>query len=168
MNSCVTPRVQPATRPHRPALSGLERRTGQIGRDLADGAFQTSGLIGITLTVVGVLAVVRAGIDDTWNAPQANVIGLHQSALVGAGEILLGLLLIAGSASVLNRSILGFTGALVFVAGVALEAVSVSILDELGTARSSGAFLIAVGIVAIISAMLPTVTQRSTTARLDR
>lgn len=126
------------------------------------------GLVGITLTVVGVLAVVRAGIDDTWNAPQANVIGLHQSALVGAGEILLGLLLIAGSASVLNRSILGFTGALVFVAGVAIEAVSVSILDELGTTRSSGAFLIAVGIVAIISAMLPTVTQRSTTARLDR
>lgn len=125
------------------------------------------GLAGVALTIVGVLAVVRSGIDASLTEPVVEVFGLQQSALVGATEILAGLLMVAGAASVLNRSLLGFIGGLVFVAGIVLAAASGSILEDLGTTRSTGTFLIVIGVIAMVSAMLPTVTRVDSRARTD-
>ncbi|NLA36632.1 MAG: hypothetical protein GX868_13250 [Actinobacteria bacterium] len=117
------------------------------------------GLAGLALTLVGVLAVVRSGIDSSLTTPVVDVFGLQQSALVGAVEILAGLLIVAGAASVLNRSLLGFMGALVFVAGIFIAAASSSILEDLGTTKSSGTFMIVIGVVSMVAAMLPVMSR---------
>lgn len=125
------------------------------------------GLAGLVLTVVGVLAVVRSGIDGSMNSPRADVFGLQQSALVGAVEVVIGLVMIAGAASAWNRSLLGFSGGIVFVAGIIVAAASTKILKDLGTTKSTGAFMIVIGVVAMVSAMLPTFTRSTSHARVE-
>lgn len=123
------------------------------------------GIAGFVLALVGLLAVVRAGVDSTLNDPVVGVAGFHQSAAVGLVELVLGLLLIAGAASVLNRPILGVVGGVTLVAGVVVAAENARIAVDIGATRSTGWFAIAVGAVAMLAAMLPTAIHR--TVRTD-
>jgi len=68
------------------------------------------GIVGVTFCVLGVLAVARAGIDSTLNVTVVNVAGFQQSAALELGEVIVGLLMIAGAVTVWNRSLMGFVG----------------------------------------------------------
>lgn len=120
------------------------------------------GLAGVVTTIVGVVAVVRGGIDATLNAPLVEFAGLTLSAGVGIALVLCGLLLIAGAASAWDKALLGFGGGLLFLGGIFVMAASTQLLSDIGTTRSTGTFALVVGIVAMVSAMMPTFVRERT------
>jgi peptidoglycan/LPS O-acetylase OafA/YrhL len=67
---------------------------------------------GVALTVLGAVALVRTGIDETWYHPVDEVAGISHTPLLGAVEIGVGVLLMLA----------GLAGARVLVAFVALAA----------------------------------------------
>jgi hypothetical protein len=119
------------------------------------------GVIGVVTTVIGVIAVTRGGIDGSLNVPVVRVAGLGQSAMVGVAEIVLGLLLIAGAASAWNRSLMGFVGGVMFIAGIVIAAASLQLLSDLGTDHTTGWTMLIGGVIAMVAAMLPTFVRDS-------
>ena len=117
-------------------------------------------------TVFGVLAVTRAGIDSTLNVPVVHVAGFAQSAALGISEIIVGLALIAGAASVWNRALMGAVGGLMFIGGIVLAAASDRLLVDIGTDHRSGWLILAGGVVAMVGAALPVMVRSA--HRVDR
>lgn len=113
------------------------------------------GMAGAVLTLFGIVAVVRTGVDANLNEPVTEIFGLTHSAYVGFFEIAVGLLLLASASSVAYRGAMGFLGALAIVAGVVVAAASVRILLEVGVQKSTGWFLVVMGAVALAGAMMP-------------
>lgn len=124
------------------------------------------GAVGLVTTVIGVLAVTRSGIDSTLNVPVTSVAGLHQSAMVGIGEIVLGLLLVAGAATAWDRALMGFVGGLMFIGGIVVAAASIKMLGDLGTDHATGWTMLVGGVIAMVGAMMPTFV-RDTSVRRD-
>ena len=119
------------------------------------------GLVGLVTTVIGVIAVTRAGIDGSLNTPVVRVAGLNQSAAVGIAEIVLGLLLIAGAGSAWDRALMGFVGGVMFIAGIVIAAASLKLLGDLGTDHTTGWTMLVGGVIAMIAAMMPTFVRDS-------
>src|SRR5580700_133613 len=65
-----------------------------------------AGALGLVTAVIGVITVSRGGIDSSMNVPMVRVAGLDQSAMLGAIELGLGLLLILGALSVAARGLI--------------------------------------------------------------
>lgn len=124
------------------------------------------GVAGVVFTVFGVLAITRAGIDSTLNVPVVNVAGFEQSAALGIGEVVVGLLLIAGAVSVRNRTLMGAVGGLMFIAGIVIAAASDQLLADIGSDQRSGWLLLAGGVVAMVAAALPVMVHSA--HRVDR
>ena len=114
-----------------------------------------AGVVALVMLVIAVLAITRAGIDSTLNKPVVNVAGLNQSAAVGIGELVLGLLLLGAAASAWNRSLMGFTGALMFIAGLVTAAASPQLLADMGTDHRSGWWMLIGGVIAMVAAAMP-------------
>lgn len=125
------------------------------------------GALGVVITIFGGLAITRAGIDSTLNVPVVNVAGFAQGAAVGIGEVVLGLILIAGAASVWNRSLMGVVGGLMFIAGIVIAAASPKILADIGTTHRSGWLFLISGVIAMVAALLP-VTVKTNHSRRTR
>ena len=123
------------------------------------------GALGIVLTIFGVLAITRAGIDSTFNKPVVNVAGFAQSAAVGIAEVVLGLILIAGAASIWNRSLMGAVGGLMFIGGIVIAAASPKILADIGTTHRSGWLFLISGVIAMVAALLPVMVRTNHTRR---
>lgn len=68
--------------------------------------------VGVALIVIGVLALMRTGVNSTWYDPVENVAGLSHTPLLGAIEVGVGALLVLA----------GLAGARMFAALVALVA----------------------------------------------
>lgn len=119
------------------------------------------GAVGVISVIIGMIAIVRSGIDGSLNTPVVNVAGLHQSAVVGIAEVVLGLLLVAGAASVWNRALMGFTGGVMFIAGIVVAAASIKLLGDLGTDHATGWTMIVGGVIAMVAAMMPTFVRDS-------
>lgn len=104
-----------ATIPSRPVESTATRAGMSLGALLAIAC-------GAVLAVIGSVALLRAGVDDTWFRPRVEVLDADHTALLGALEIGAGLLLLLAG---LTRSrmlvaILGFAMAVAATA-VAVE-----------------------------------------------
>lgn len=102
---------------------------------------------GVALTVIGVLALVRTGVDETWYEPVEQVGGLSHTALLGAIEVGAGVLLVlAGLAGA--RMVAAFVALAVGV-GAAVVAIEPDIADiELAIERE-WATALAIGGVAL-------------------
>src|ERR1700752_1728110 len=65
-----------------------------------------AGVLGLIVAIVGVITVARAGIDSSMNEPIVRAGGFDQSALLGAIEVGLGVLLILGALSYAARGLI--------------------------------------------------------------
>jgi membrane-bound ClpP family serine protease len=114
-----------------------------------------TGLLGILLVVMGIVAVTRCGIDGSMNTPVTNIFGLAHSSWIGIAEIVAGLLMVVGSADAAYRGVAAGVGVILFLGGIFIAAGSLKILLNIGTERATGWFLLIVGALAIAGAMLP-------------
>lgn len=55
------------------------------------------GIVGVVYAVIGIIAIVDAGIDSTMTRPVVHVAGLDMSAAVGVGILVAGLLMLLGA-----------------------------------------------------------------------
>ncbi len=132
------------------AVPHVVRRTTVRRRVEADAVL--AGAAGIVLLVVGLLALVRAGTDGSWDTPVVEVAGFTHTALLGVIEIGAGVaLLLAGvsrsrSASALWGVALGIAG---FIGGVQAE----SFRDSLALESSMGWWALGIGAVVALAAL---------------
>ncbi len=138
----------------------VESGSGRVERRAATSRFVLSpgqviaGILGIVMAIIGIITLSRAGIDGTMNVPIVQTAGLHQSAMVGAGELVLGLLLILGASSYLNRSLVVGVGVVMVLAGVVIGAANSTILQDVGTDHGTGWAIMVGGIIAIVAGCL--------------
>jgi uncharacterized membrane protein HdeD (DUF308 family) len=114
-----------------------------------------SGVVGVVLVVFGIIAVTRTGIDSSLNTPPTDIMGLAHSAYVGLAEILTGLLLVLAAADLSMRPLTGIVGVLLFIGGIVVAAGTNEMLLRIGTERATGWFLMIMGAIAVVAALLP-------------
>lgn len=112
-----------------------------------------AGIAGIVILVVGLLALVRAGTDGSWDTPVVEVAGFTHTALLGLVEIGFGVALLLAAVSrsrgacALWGIVLGIAG---FIAGVQSESFS----DSLAVESSMGWWALAIGAAVAAAALL--------------
>jgi hypothetical protein len=105
---------------------------------------------GVALTVIGILALIRTGVNETWYEPVENIAGTSHTPLLGAIEVGVGVLLIlAGLAGARMLAALIAVAAGVAALVVAIEPSLVD--DELAMERS---FATLIAIVALALAVV--------------
>jgi hypothetical protein len=122
-----------------------------------------AGVLGLVVAIIGVVTVARAGIDSSMNDPIVRAAGFDQSALLGAIEVGLGLLLILGALSYAARGLIIGVGVIMVLGGVFIGAASSDLLRDVGTVHSTGWAIMVAGIIAIVAGSLGRIvrTQRS-------
>jgi hypothetical protein len=113
-----------------------------------------AGVLGLVTAIVGVITLARGGIDSSLNAPIVRAAGFDQSALLGAIELALGLLLILGATSYAARGVIMFVGVIMVLGGVLLGAAGPTILRDVGTVHGTGWALMVGGIVALVASTM--------------
>lgn len=104
---------------------------------------------GVALIVVGVLALVRAGVDGTWYRPIVEVAGIRHTPLLGAIEIGVGVLLVLAAmagARVLAALVALAAGVAALVVAIEPVAVDRELAIETGWAVALAVALLAVGL----------------------
>ncbi len=112
------------------------------------------GLVGLLLGIVGVVVVVRAGIDSNLDTPVVDVLGMGHSAIVGLIELGAGVLLVLSAASESTRPLGSFIGALLLIAGVVGVAMSADARADFGLTTEAGWFIAICGLVALLAGLL--------------
>ena len=113
-----------------------------------------AGVLGLVLAIVGAITVARSGVDSSLNVPMVRAAGFNQSAMVGLGELVLGLLLILAALSYEGRGFIVAIGVLMVIGGVVIGAAGPTILRDLGTVHGTGWALMVGGIIAIFAGSL--------------
>lgn len=152
---------QPAVAPVIPPGSAV--RTTSFRRFAPDAV--VAAVVGLVLLVVGLLAMVRAGLDDPLDQPVVEVLGFTHTATLGVIEAVLGaLLLICGASS--WRSGAMFFGAIMAIGGFIGAVQTESFATELAL-KSSMAWIVAIAGVIVVAAslLLPRYATRTTDVR---
>jgi hypothetical protein len=113
-----------------------------------------AGVLGLVMAVIGIMAVSRGGIDSSMNVPMVRTAGLDQSAMLGAIELVLGLLLILGALNYAARSLIVGIGVVMVLGGVFLAAASSNLLADVGTVHGTGWVIMVGGIIAVVAGSL--------------
>jgi hypothetical protein len=113
-----------------------------------------AGLLGLVLSIIGIIAVSDAGIDSSLDTPIVDVAGADLSAMLGLGLFAAGLLLILGALSYAARGLIAFVGVVMVIGGVVLGAASADILEDVGTTQGTGWAIMVGGIIAVVAASL--------------
>ena len=113
-----------------------------------------AGILGLVIAVIGIIAVARGGIDSSMNEPMVKTVGLDQSAMLGAAELGLGLLLILGALNYAARGLIIGIGVVMVLGGVFIGAAGNDILHNLGTVHGTGWVIMVAGIIAIVAGSL--------------
>lgn len=113
-----------------------------------------AGILGLVIAVIGIMAVARGGIDSSMNEPMVKTVGLDQSAMLGAAELGLGLLLILGALNYAARGLIIGIGVVMVLGGVFIGAAGNDILHNLGTVHGTGWVIMVAGIIAIVAGSL--------------
>jgi hypothetical protein len=102
------------------------RRLAPARREYAHRPFHIGNLLamiaGGALAVIGIVALVRGDLDDTWNSPVTTVLDIDHTPLTAVLEIAAGvLLLLLAATGVRLLALLGAAGLAVAAAAVAIE-----------------------------------------------
>jgi len=124
-----------------------------------------SGVAGIVLLIMGLIAVARGGLSGSITDPVVTVVGFDHTPLLGLIEAGVGLILLL-CALWGTRASAVFMGALIAVAGIVIVATPDSFADTLAAQGSYGWFLIIVGVVvAVVALAVPDRSSRVVTYR---
>ena len=111
---------------------------------------------GLGFLIVGIVALLRAGIGDDLSTPVVEVLGFTHTAWLGLAEIGVGLFLIAAGVDYRGRAVSVFIGAALVVAGIVIASAADELPTELGIEEGMGVPLAIVGgIVALSALVLP-------------
>jgi hypothetical protein len=112
------------------------------------------GAVGVLLLVIGLVTLVRTGIPDvTLVEPVTSVGPFTRTPLMGIIEILLGLLVIAGSAMADKGAVLAI-GLIALVFGIVWMIEPAAFGELLGVGRESAVLYIVIGAVALVSGLM--------------
>jgi hypothetical protein len=112
--------------------------------------------VGVAAIAIGVVALVRAGIDDNLARPTVEVLELSHTAWLGLAEVALGVLLVLAGTGAWGRFLSVPIGALMVIAGVLVLAEPSQVPDRLGVEQDYGwALVLFGGLVALASMALP-------------
>ncbi len=122
-----------------------------------------AAVVGLVLTVIGLIAVTRAGIDEPIDEPLVDVLGFGHTATLGVIEIAIGVgLLFSGAFRSRGGAI--FFGAILGIAGFVAAVQTDSFDESLGIESSFAWILVAAGAVVVLAALLvPRTTTRTQT-----
>ena len=113
-------------------------------------------IVGVGAVALGLVAMLRAGIDGTFAEPVVDVLGFSHTAWLGLAEVGLGVLLILAGTGAWGRPLSVLLGAGMVIAGVLVVAETSAMPEELGLEKDYGWGLILVGaLVALASLVLP-------------
>jgi hypothetical protein len=112
---------------------------------------------GLVLVIVGLIALLRAGIDGSLDDPVVSVMGWDHSAWLGVVEVGVGVLLMVAGSGAAGRPLSILIGVLMVVAGVLILAEERARPEELGIEREFG-WPVAIfgGVVALAALVIPT------------
>jgi hypothetical protein len=148
--------------PYRESQMGT--RTTERHRNVAPGQV-VSLIAGAVFIVVGVIALVRAGIDGTLDAPVVDVVGYSHTAWLGIAEIAVGVILVLAGTTVAGRSLSVLMGTLLAIAGALVLAIPEDLPEELGVEKDFGWPLLIVGVVVALAALMLPAWQSHTVDR---
>jgi len=123
------------------------------------------GLIGLALTIVGLIAVTRGGFDGPMYQPVVSVLGFTHTTALGLIEVALGVMLLI-SAAATSRSAAVFFGLVLGVGGI-VGAVQTDSFRRSLALESGFAWLIVVAsaVVVLVSLLIPRMD--TSTARVE-
>lgn len=114
-----------------------------------------AGAVGLFSAIVGIVVIVRTGIDGTLNIPLTSIFGTYESAFVGIGLLLAGLVLLASAASEASRPLAGGIGVVMVILGVIGAASGPTIRTDVGFDKGAGWMVLILGAIALFAALLP-------------
>jgi len=114
-----------------------------------------AGLTGLSSGIIGLIVIVRNGIDGTLDTPTTSILGTNQSAIAGIVLFLGGLLLMLAAASEASRPVAGGVGVVMIILGVLGAAATDTLRADVGIDRAAGWLIAIIGAIAVVSAMLP-------------
>ena len=110
--------------------------------------------VGIGLVAMGVVAMVRAGIDGSFATPEVEVLGFTHTAWLGLAEVGAGVLLILAGTGAWGRALSVLVGAAMMICGVLIGVEASSMPDELAVEEDFGWMLVLLGALVALAAMV--------------
>ena len=159
----VEPVATEAVRPQQAAVllpESSASRTSSTRRFSPDAMI--AALLGLVLTIMGLIAITRGGFKGSMDVPIVQVLGFTHTTSLGLIEIGMGVaLLLAGAFG--SRSGAGFFGSVLGI-GAFVGAVQTSSFRRSLALESGFAWLVVVGAVVVVlsSLLIPRYTKRST------
>lgn len=114
---------------------------------------------GVALAIIGSVALMRAGVDETWFQPRVQVLDADHTALLGVLEIGAGVALIVSGATG-SRVLVAILGLALAVGAAALAVEPAELQRELAIERWWAWVLAAAAAVLVLSALSPPVVRR--------
>lgn len=118
-----------------------------VRRERTYGGFHPGNVLavlgGAALAVIGAVALIRTGVDGSWDTPTETVLGIDHTALLGGIEVAAGVLLMLLGLS--RRRILALIGAVVVAAGAAIAAIEPGPLESDYALETWWAWVVAAG-----------------------
>jgi len=120
------------------------------------------GIVGLALTIIGLIAVTRAGVDGPMSEPVVKVLGFTHTATLGAIEIAFGVCLLV-CAALTARGGAAFFGVLLGI-GAVVGAVQTDSFRRSLALESGFAWLAAVAaaVIVLVSLLLPRMSTHTT------
>jgi hypothetical protein len=110
--------------------------------------------VGLGFMALGLVAMIRAGIDGSFGNPVVDVLGFSHTAWLGLAEVGLGALLVLAGTGAWGRPLSVLLGAGMVIAGVLVYAEYSEMPEELGLERGFSWLLILGGALVALSALI--------------
>jgi hypothetical protein len=111
-------------------------------------------VVGVGLVALGLVAMIRAGIDGSFATPTVEVLGFTHTAWLGLAEVGTGVLLILAGTGAWGRVVSVIVGAAMVIAGVLIVAEPSGMPDELAVEKDFGWMLALFGALVALAAMV--------------